>query len=368
MTAAPTPHPASGDALEPGAYPTFRLPAFPRFQPALRRPDITALEAHCRAWLDSQLGPAHTDSSRAFADFLDHRTTLWNLLTYPTTDTERTKVICHWIDVLFSIDDLFAHASPARQQRLGLHQLNAVFDDEPPVLQAPYPRVLARLATGLRAEMPPGLWRRFAHDMREFAAACHTERNWHRDGMAVDLAVYENSRIKSVGECCFPLLEYGLGIDLTGHPAAEELRRLNHLVARHWIGVNDIFSYRKELYSGDTVNEITLALADNGGDLQAAVDRIAATVLRAEDEFCARAERLLHTLVEPDLSVGRYVEALRWMIAGNLEWSYITSRYNGHGHIWDGRPAASVILTPHRTFYRPAPAGEGDPTGQGQPS
>ncbi|MEG8281252.1 terpene synthase family protein [Streptomyces sp. AHA2] len=111
-------------------------------------------------------------------------------------------------------------------------------------------------------------------------AEAATQRNWHRDGMAVDLAVYENSRIKSVGECCFPLLEYGLGIDLTGHPAAEELRRLNHLVARHWIDVNDIFPYRKELYSGDTVNGITPA--DNGGDLQVAVDRIAATVLRTE--------------------------------------------------------------------------------------
>ncbi|MFE0580727.1 terpene synthase family protein [Streptomyces sp. NPDC058874] len=354
MTSLPTPGLRPGDAVEPSSYPSFRLPSLPRFQPALRRPGVDDLEHSCRTWLDDALRDAHADSPQAFEEFLHQRTTLWNLLAYPTTDTERTKTICHWIDVLFSIDDLFVHAPRPRLERLGLHQLDAVLDDDRPAPRAPYPRVLHMLAQRIRAGMPPGLWNRFAHEMKGFFAACRTERDWLEAGTAVDMAAYEASRIKSVGECCFPLLEYGLGIDLTDHFAAmPELRRLNHLVARHWVGVNDIFSYRKELYSGDTINEIALALTTNGGNLQAAVDRITDTIRRTEDEFCALGEHLLATASGRDPAVSRYVEALRWMIAGNLEWSYITTRYNGRDHTWNGHTAATVILAPHRTLFRP---------------
>ncbi|GAA0447134.1 hypothetical protein ABZ951_05255 [Streptomyces sp. NPDC046215] len=353
MTTLPAPGLEPGDALKTGPCPSFRLPSLSRFQPALRRPGIDELETSCRAWLDEALRPAHADSPHAFEEFLHQRTTLWNLLAYPTTGTERTKTICHWIDVLFSTDDLFVHAPHAHLERLGLHQLDTALTPDRPTPQAPYPRVLAGLAQRLRAGMPTGLWDRFAQEMEGFFAACRTERGWLDAGTAVEPAAYEASRIKSVGACCFPLLEYGLGVDLTGELAAlPQLGRLNYLVARHWVAVNDIFSYRKELYSGDRINEISLALATNGGDLQAAVDHIAATVKRIENEFRTLSRDLLGSVRGQDAAVRPYVEALRWMIAGNLEWSYITSRYNGPDHTWNGHTTATVILTPHRTLYQ----------------
>ncbi|MFI1972539.1 terpene synthase family protein [Streptomyces cinnamoneus] len=356
MTTLPAPGVEPDGALAPGRYPSFRLPSFPRFQSALHRPGIEGLEAFCRTWLDDNLRHAHDESPRDFEEFLNQRTSLWNLLAYATTDTERTKTICHWIDVLFSIDDLFVHAPSPRLERLGLHRLDVVLDDDQPFPGTAYPSVLVALKERIRVGMSPALWNRFAHEIKGFFAACRMEREWLRAGAAVDLPAYEKSRVKSVGECCFPLLEYGLDIDLTAHLARmPELGRLNRLVARHWMGVNDIFSYRKELYSGDTVNEIALTLA-SGGSLQAAVDRVADTVRRTEEEFCALSGGLLATAAGQDPALARYVEALRWMIAGNLTWSYITPRYNGHGHVWAGHTAATVVLTPHRTLYRPEPA------------
>ncbi|MEU2795468.1 hypothetical protein [Streptomyces sp. NPDC007117] len=345
---------APGHLPGPGTYPSFRLPAFPRFQPALRRPALDELESFCRTWLEDTLRPAHAEDPCAWEEFLQQRTTLWNLLTYPTCDPERTKTICHWIDILFRIDDLFVHAPRPRLDQLGLHRLDTALDPEQPTSQAPYPQVLAGLAQRLRAGMPPGLWDRFSQETKGFFAACRTEREWLDEGTAVNLAMYEASRINSVAGGCFPLLEYGLGIDLTRElDTVPDLGRLTYLVARHWIAVNDIFSYRKEHYSGDTVNEITLALAADGGDLQDAIDRITQTVTDIEDEFCTLAEQLLGDTDGQPPAVIQYIQALHWAIAGNLEWSYITPRYNGRGHTWDGRTTATVVLTPHRTLYLP---------------
>lgn len=338
------------------AYPSFRLPSFPRPGPARRRSDIEQLEARCKAWLSRTLRDPHGDNPAEFERFLDQRTTLWTLLTYPTAQPDRIEAICNWIDVLFSLDDAFAHASPERMRQLGLHDLPAVINGRPDAADTPHIRALTVLWQHFRTDMPPALQGRFARMTAGFFDACRTERDWQDTRTAIGLSAYEKSRRRSIGECCFPLLEYGLDLDLTGQLADFPwLHRLDVLVARHWIGVNDIFSYRKELHSGDTMNEIALALADD--DLQAAVDRVAANVRKAEDEFLTLREQLLAGPAGKQPGIKGYAEALGWMIAGNLEWSYTTTRYHGPGHVWNGCRDAIVTLTPQRTvFTTPPPA------------
>ncbi|MFF3488901.1 hypothetical protein ACFYXC_37385 [Streptomyces sp. NPDC002701] len=98
------------------------------------------------------------------------------------------------------------------------------------------------------------------------------------------------------------------------------------------------------------------ALTENGGDLQAAVDRIAATIHRVESEFDHHATTLRAGLAGDDTGLRVYLDALEAMIAGNLEWSYLTPRYNGRGHRWNGLTEAAVVLAPDRTLYLPLEA------------
>ncbi|MFF5488712.1 hypothetical protein [Streptomyces virginiae] len=344
---------ASGTATPPEAHPSFRMPLFPRFAPARRRPGLHVLEQRCAANLTALLRDAY-DSQEELEAFLEHRTSLWNLLTYADARADRIELVCAWIDVLFSIDDVFAQLSPSRIRQLGIHELPTVLDGRPPAVDTAFTRAFRQLRDQTRSLAPKRVWQRYARTLHEFLQACHAERDLVRDLAALDLATYEKYRSSSIGECCFPLLEFGLGIDLSDRlETLPELRRLNMLVARHWIGVNDVFSYRKELYSGDTMNEIQLALAANGGDLQAAVDRIAATVHRAEAEFDRLATELRAGAAGKDSDLCVYLTALEAMIAGNLEWSYLTPRYNGRGHTWNGLRDATVILTPDRTLYLP---------------
>ncbi|WP_208765398.1 terpene synthase family protein, partial [Streptomyces albidochromogenes] len=318
-----------------------------------RRPGLQPLEQRCTARLAALLRDAFEGQEELEA-FLEHRTSLWNLLTYATARDDRIELVCAWIDVLFAIDDVFAQAPPSRIRQLGIHQLAAVIDGRGPAVDTAFTHAFGQLRDQTRPLMPQGVWRRYVRTLHEFLQACHAERDLVRDLAAVDLPTYEKCRNSSIGGCCFPLLEFGLGIDLSDRlEELPQLRRLNMLVARHWIGVNDVFSYRKELYSGDTMNEIQLALAENGGDLQAAVDRIAATVHRVETEIDHHTTTLRTGLEGQNGGLIAYLDALEAMIAGNLEWSYLTPRYNGRGHTWNGLTDATVILTPDRTLYLP---------------
>jgi hypothetical protein len=42
-------------------------------------------------------------------------------------------------------------------------------------------------------------------------------------------------------------------------------------------------------------------------------------------------------------------------MAGNLQWSYLTSRYNGIGHQWNGVTRGVVTLHPDRTVFSDDP-------------
>ncbi|WCD91336.1 (+)-caryolan-1-ol synthase (plasmid) [Streptomyces xanthophaeus] len=346
---------ASGPGVPgPGEdYPRFRMPLFPRFTPARRRLGLEALERRCAARLAELLAGAY-DSPEELEAFLEHRTSLWNLLTYADARDDRIELVCAWIDVLFAIDDVLAHAPASRIRQLGIHDLPAVIGGETPATATAFTRAFQWLREQTVPLAPPQVWQRYAQALHEFLDACHAERSLIDSRAVLDLPTYESHRHRSIGECCFPLLEFALDTDLTDQlERLPELGRLNMLVARHWIGVNDVFSYRKELYSGDTMNEIHLALADNGGDLQAAVDRIAATVHQVETEFDETTAKLRATPAGIYGGLLTYLDALEAMIAGNLEWSYLTPRYNGPGHTWTGHRDTTVILTPHRTLYLP---------------
>ncbi|MFF1481465.1 hypothetical protein ACFVYD_28620 [Streptomyces sp. NPDC058301] len=349
----PSPAPGGGTVLSAEGYPSFRMPVFPRFTPARRRPGLEALEQRCTARLAVLLHDVF-DNPGELEVFLEHRTSLWNLLTYAHAREDRIELVCAWIDILFSIDDVFAQATPSRIRQLGIYHLSDVIDGRVPAVDTAFTRAFRQLRDQTLSLTPERVWRRYARTLQEFLHTCHAERDFVQDHTALDLPTYEKYRGSSIGECCFPLLEFGLGIDLSDRlQELPELRRLNTLVARHWIGVNDVFSYRKEHYSGDTMNEIQLALAENGGDLQVAVDRIAATVHRVENEFDHLATTLRAGEAGRDSGLRVYLDALEAMIAGNLEWSYLTPRYNGRGHCWNGLTEATVILTPDRTLYLP---------------
>lgn len=344
--AAQSPHPPADLAQ----HPHFTLPDFGYLPPAMYRSDIETVEHSCRAWLRHHLGDAYPDGV-SLERFIEQDTTLWELLVYPTARDDRITEICNMVDYLFSLDDVYVYASPerARNERFDLY--NRVVNGEHVTARTPYLDILRGLIDRTKRTMDAPLWNRFAHSLTRFLDASLGERDLQ--GKEVHQDTYTAYRSRSVGVCCFPLVEHGLGIDLTHHLTTSQslITQLNRLVARHWVYVNDIFSYRKELYSGDTMNEIWLTTQGRPDQLQHAVDTLADRARTLYGEFEHHCRALARDVPDPNHPLRRYAEALPLMISGNLEWSYLTPRYHGSGHTWDGTRNATVYLTPHHTVF-----------------
>lgn len=331
-------------------HPHFTLPDFGYLPSAVYRSDIDAVEHDCRAWLRHHLGNAYPDGV-SLERFIEHSTPLWELLVYPTARDDRITEICNWVDYLFSLDDAFVYAPPERARDEHFDLYTQVVNGEHVTARTPYLDTLRGLIDRTKYTMDAPLWSRFTHSLTRFLDAALGERDLQ--GKAVHQDTYTAYRARSVGVCCFPLAEHGLGIDLTHYLTTSQslITQLNRLVARHWVYVNDIFSYRKELYSGDTMNEIWLTTQGQPRRLQHAVDTLAdhaRTIYRELESHCLA---LARDVPDPSHPVRRYAEALPLMISGNLEWSYLTPRYHGSGFTWDGTRNGTVYLTPQHTIY-----------------
>ncbi|SDP57176.1 hypothetical protein SAMN04487981_12729 [Streptomyces sp. cf386] len=103
-------------------HPHFTLPDFGYLPPAVYRSDIDAIEHDCRAWIRHHLGDAYPDGASQ-ERFIEHDTTLWKLLAYPTARHDRITEMCNWNDFLFSLDDahVYASAEGARNEHFDLY-------------------------------------------------------------------------------------------------------------------------------------------------------------------------------------------------------------------------------------------------------
>jgi len=93
----------------------------------------------------------------------------------------------------------------------------------------------------------------------------------------------------------------------------------------------------------------TVTLLNDGHYLRSAVTHVVEEVDRVEEECLVLRRRFLAGPAGGYPGIAAYADALGWMIAGNLEWSCITTRYHGDGHAWNGEYATVVGPAPqHR--------------------
>lgn len=145
----------------------------------------------------------------------------------------------------------------------------------------------------------------------------------------LDERTYIHHRIKSIGaKITFFSIEYSLGINLE-KDILESLNVLHDTAANIIILVNDLFSYRKEIYEKKyNPNMIDIFRNKNKLSLQSSIDTLVLDIKEKYSIFKKLCDEIF-ILYSDNENLKKYVDSLYILIIGNLKWSCKTPRYHG---------------------------------------
>ncbi|GAA2273661.1 hypothetical protein GCM10010145_44790 [Streptomyces ruber] len=280
--------------------------------------------------------------------FLDRRVPRWVCWCHPTADPASLAPVSRLHTLLSAFAD---PAGPEWETRDDfLRMLDGTGDDT-----SPYATAYKEAWAELTGSMSAGLRRRYARAHRRRAEALVMESSLRAGGHTVHPDVcFPLRRISTGGETVMVPLEHGLGVDLTDLTERDaDLAGLWRVAGTHMVLVDDLFSLRRELLTGDGLNLPLSLMRHQGLTVQAAVDVLLRRVAAAVDEYTrvCRTLRARHRDHERYGDLDRYLTAVGHLIAGNVAWHYESRSHHGPGHTWDGRPPVELVLHPDRTEF-----------------
>jgi hypothetical protein len=272
-------------------------------------------------------------SEEAMTRALERRYPMWDCLCFPDGITERVFHSTCVNSLMFEVDS-FAVLE------------HAIFDEvsAPEMMDHPFGPAFANLQATFERDMPPRVFARFRASWQDWFTHVQEENKYRKGLYYPTLPDYLRIRRISVGILpCVIAIEYFLGLDLTDALEADpDLVTLGHTAIEHIMLVNDLLSFRAEVFTGDHSNIIAILLRTRANTLQEAVDTTAAMIHDADQALTDLSDRLRDR--HPDPAIRSYIDAINSMPAGNLRWSLETTRYIGHGNAWNGLRSGHVTL------------------------
>jgi hypothetical protein len=338
----------------------FYLPEFPYLLPARDHPASAEIARDCESWIRANMAFAMDDDGE-MDRLLEERATLWTCYVLPTADTAKLANLCKYTEYLSVFDNAMVDRDKIGKDVGAAKELFDrvvnILGDKAVGPDFQWGQVLQDLWRDMKADFPERQWDRLMAEVRRFLAGCIHEITSRSDDMVFDYDTYIRIRRDSVGMgMYFVLGEYGLGIDLTDRlKNHDELRAVIDVALEHIMLTNDLFSFRAECAMDDYVNALAVLRVNNGLSLQDAVDDLVAVIEGKRVEFMRARRAIEQGELGEDPDIVSYLDALWHMMAGNLQWSYETSRYNGVGHQWNGRRSGIVTLHANHTEFGDRP-------------
>lgn len=343
---------------QPGSQ--FYLPGFPYLLPALCHPEADEIHLESKRWVLENMRFA-LDGDQQMDELLEEGAALWTCYVLPTAARPRLQLLCNYTEYLSVFDNAMVDRAKIGEDLQAAKQLFArvvtILEDQAVGVDFEYGRVLKSIWQQMRPAFPEQQWERFMTEVRRFLSGCVSEIASRIDAAVFDFDTYIKVRRDSVGMgMYFVLGEFGLGIDLTDQLGKHaQLRDIIDICLEHIMLTNDMFSFRAECEMDDYVNALAVLRLSEGMGLQASVDRLFSIIEEKRTRFMAARAAIESGPLGEDLDVRAYLDALWHMMAGNLQWSFLTSRYNGVGHTWDGITCGVVTLHADRTVYSDHP-------------
>lgn len=334
----------------------FFLPEFPYLLPAYTHPASERIAKDCETWIREKMRfalPRGDEMDR----LIEERASLWTCYVLPTALDNRLSILCKYTEYLSVFDNAMVD-----REKIG-KDLNAakdlfnrvvnILDNNTDTIDFEWGHTLHEIWTVMRPEFSDRQWDRFMVEVQRFLTGCIHEITSRVEDEVFDYDTYIKVRRDSVGMgMYFVLGEYGLGIDLSDHLENHEaLHQIIDIALEHIMLTNDLFSFRAECVMDDYVNALSVLRVNGGLSLQDGVDELFTVVEEKRVAFMRARRAIENSPLGADSDVRSYLDALWHMMAGNLQWSYQTARYNGVGHKWNGLRHGVVTLHADRTEF-----------------
>lgn len=307
-------------------------------------PDAEAVRSAAEAFWSTPGAHRLLPAASAYADYQAQRAFEFTYWSYPTLKKARLALVVAINEFAYATDFVFDDIDGGEAAGHGL---------------AGYIDVFAGLAAQAQALLSPRQYERLMVAVAE--AFDHIGKQ--RDASVREQSsgeIYDrhlNSGWIWVAEL---ILELAIGVDLSAYLDSDSLlRQYYHAGCSAGVLVNDIFSLRKEYYSGAGRFNVVPALArERGISFADAVTAVAQWTLREEQRCYELRDRLLASPAGSDPGVRAFITAFEYWLAGNLHWSRLTPRYHGKGFEYDGTTEGTMVLHPERTIYVPVGSDE----------
>ncbi|MCO5596611.1 hypothetical protein L7F22_050678 [Adiantum nelumboides] len=376
------------DGDQEGAISSFELPALHSRFPLRLNPYAEDLREECESWgLSLLIGSGASPTQRQA--FLEGRYHLCASLYLPAFRFPHRLALCSKFFAFgFMVDDVMELTPPQEADAL-LRASIAGWSDAEYQSQSWRSSKLATIFQRLKAEVFDGMYREMSPGLRARTERCTLE--WfHTVGAEQCSARFQSfeeymafREIEIGARVYLCLVEYSLDIDV------EELElkyadlfmvQFREAVLKHYILVNDLLSFRKEVIQhaagGYQRGAIGILLAElqqqqaeaasttssscssaASGDLQRCIDKVWSMIQEQEVDILRLVKEIKARLPESASDLVKYVDGCCDSLASHMYWYTISGRYRLdnvkflHGQPAGGRPTV-VSLSPD------------DPTGQ----
>jgi hypothetical protein len=331
---------------------TYYLPEVVTHLPAACHPDCASLDRQCEDWARPYVLGYFGDEARADRyrrQGLSH----YACGSYPKARADRIYNVGNLMISSTLFDDTFS--KPEIQNSLDASkQLHAqwcnVFDGHRPDDDSPAFLMVYDSIEAVAAQVSERLAGRALQAWRDITDT-HLDVAIYQDTdepLTFDFYLHKR-RINFYGWWLFVYAEYAMGIDLSDL-SSMELMAAQTYANNHMTLVNDLYSFPKELFADPGMNAILVFLRQGLG-LQQAVDRVVQLIHQAEAEFINVRDEILLGSLGARSDVRAYLDALGYLINGNLRWSQITPRYHGDDHHGGSITSGTITLRPRPTAH-----------------
>ncbi len=316
------------NTLEQIKLPRFVVPFSPRMSP-----HQVAVEAHSRLWA-KEYGLVR--NAKAMKRFDMACFSGLAARTYPSANFHDLCIVNDWTVWLFMQDDQFDEAEIGKQsqqlQNYANQVINLLENPRPCTLENDGPLLasLAELWQRMCDGMDEGCQQRFIENNRNYFTACMWEAENRALGYVPTIDEYiVNRRETSALKSCVDLIYLSEKLSFPDEIRdRDDLRGLADMANDALSWANDVISFPKEYARGDVHNLVTAIKYERGVSVQEAVDEAADYSNRTVAAFVELEATVPSFGKEMDKQVDRFISVLKSWIRGNLDWSYVTGRYN----------------------------------------